>query len=266
MILSNAKRIDALTPLAGPLLQRLDLRHGPPDILTNFLLAAERVVRERGATLEIGNFDDMARVNAQHYDSWGRLVTMFDPRVAPIPADRAICIIGRDSAGDIAVTQATRLYDFAGTTLALEVASNRLFYPDSRPPPHERCEVTATSAQTLDGLAIYSGALWIRPDFRRRNLSPVLARIGRSLAFALHGATIAFSFARNELVTNGVAAGYGYKHFENSFRRFVADRLDFEGSYLWATDRETFADIEQFTATELAGGSLSDAKKQYGVI
>ena len=46
------------------------------------------------------------------------------------------------------------------------------------------CKVTTPAARRIGGVVFCAGSHWIRPDFRGRRLSHLLARLGRAYAIA----------------------------------------------------------------------------------
>ena len=61
----------------------------------------------------------------------------------------------------------------------------RLFYPDPDrpPPPTESVLMTAERSRQVSGRVVFSGAGWYRPDYRKKDLGTILARVSRALAY-----------------------------------------------------------------------------------
>ena len=100
-------------------------------------------------------------------------------------SQEAFCLIGRNRVGETVATHAVRLYDWASTSFAEEAESLRLFYadPTRMKYPNETCRVSAAAAHDVTGRVAYSGAAWVRPDYRGRSLALVLPRLAKAYAF-----------------------------------------------------------------------------------
>jgi hypothetical protein len=186
--------------------------HGPSELLGPFFLEADAVVRRAGVLLTLGDFAELAALNSANRDNWGPLIPLFDPANGPLHDDFAFCLIGRNRAGEAVATHAVRLYDWVGTSFAEEAESLRLFYPN--PPSHEfpleTCTVSASSARKVTGRVAYSGAAWVRPDFRGRALALVLPRMAKAYAFTRWRPDYIVSWMTEATYKRGLIAHVGY--------------------------------------------------------
>jgi hypothetical protein len=236
---------------AGDFLNQLCGHHGPRGLLGRFFLAAEAAARERGVELEFGSFDDLVETNRRNIRTWSQLVRVFDSSIAPIPADRAFCILGRDRHGEIVATQAARLYQTGEECLGDVMQSLRLFFPDSLTPElaaSERCEVTAPAARVLKGRIVYSGGGWYHPRFRGCALSAILPRISRAYAFTRWDSDYTVTFVADALIKKGVVARYGYTNVEWGVRSSSNGVVYYEGALAWMDSAQLTGDLDHFMA------------------
>lgn len=172
-----------------PLLDAVEVRYGPLATLGRFFLAADKAARARGVRLMVGNFDNLADLNAQEAANWPPLIPLFDPAFGPLSADNAFCLFARSATtGDVVATHAVRRFDWSTTNFKVEAESLRLFYsdPSSMKLATEACEVTAEAACDAVGNIVYSGAAWCRPDWRGNALSAILPRTAKAWAVRHH--------------------------------------------------------------------------------
>src|SRR5204862_8330583 len=84
---------------------------------------------------------------------------------------------------------------------------------------------------------------WIRPDFRGRQLSHLLARLGRAYAMSRWPVDWPIALVAPVLVTKGVSAGYGYKHASHSIFYPASPRGDLEVVLAYLSQNEAYQDI-----------------------
>lgn len=114
--------------------------------------------------------------------------------------------------GEIVATQAGRVYYWPDSTMEQE--ARLMFYAGRE--EGQNCVVTAADAKKISGVVFYGGSVWVRPDFRGRQLSQLLPRLGRAYAVARWPVDWGISLVAPVLVEKKVAAGYGYKHVSYS--------------------------------------------------
>jgi hypothetical protein len=231
---------------------------GPPRLFRQFFFLAEAEARARGVRLSFGTFDDLVETNRRNIETWSQLVRVFDSSIAPIPADRAFCILGRDSVGRIVATQAARVYDTSSSNLRDLMQGLQLFFPDTLTPEiaaREKCEVSAPSAAHLQGRIVYSGGGWYHPDYRGCQLSAILPRISRAYALARWNSDYTVTFVADALVARGVVARYGYTNIEWGVRSSANGRVYYEGHLAWMGRAQLISDLSRFVR---AGGTQID--------
>src|SRR3984893_14481714 len=138
----------------------LVINHGPAECLGRFMLAADTAARARGVLLSFAGLDEWVLTTGANSQSWRPLLPVFDPNCGLFAPTSAFCLLGRNDAGEVVVTQAARFFDWQGTTLHEEASSLRLLYrePDAWRREGEAIEVTAASARTITGKVAYNGA------------------------------------------------------------------------------------------------------------
>lgn len=167
-------------------LERLQIRHGPQKLLRDFFAKAEYAARQRGVYMSIGTVRELAEVNAANSDSWMPLTTTFRD-VGGIDDETCLVFLGRDNSGRVVATQAARIFDWSDSNFKEEAESLRFFYtnPERDRRDNESCIVTAAGADLIRGRVALGGGIWYHPEFRGRQLSGIITRMGRAYAYAL---------------------------------------------------------------------------------
>ena len=168
------------------LLDQITLLHGPHDLLGRFFLIADTAARDRGVKLRLrADFDGLVELNRRHRESWTAMSPIFDPAQSNLRIDSAFWLEAYDDEGDTVAAHAARLFDWTKTNAVDEIRDLRVFYDD--PSPHiaagESVELDGAAVARIRGRNVYGGALWVRPDYRRRGLTTIMPRISRTYAF-----------------------------------------------------------------------------------
>lgn len=183
------------------------VEHGPRDVLGRFFLKADTALRQRGIRLSFSDCDELKAVNHLNIDSWSPILPIFDPAVSDVGDKNCLVIVGRNSSGDVVFAHAARHYQLSDRSLKEEIESLRLFYRDPRSAalPDEAMLCSAPiAAKMRDGL-LFSGALWLRPDCRGRDIRDLTGPIIRSLSYTRWKPDYIFSFMVPKLVELGLA-------------------------------------------------------------
>jgi hypothetical protein len=171
-----------------------------------------KTARELGVRLRISaDFERLAALNKQHRDSWARLIPIFAPAHSNLDAQNAFFIEGIDEEGATVVTSAGRLYDFGDRSLASELRSLHVFFaePGPRVAAGESVEIRAPAAENICGRTMFSGAVWVRPDYRRHGFTKIVPRLTRSCALTLWNTPVFWMIIEPELDDIGVTRAYG---------------------------------------------------------
>jgi hypothetical protein len=230
----------------------LTIKHGPARLLSTFVLEGDKAARRMGIRLRLRHdFPELLYVNKQQIakGNWYRLPDYFNPEYSNLSPENSYWVSGESENGEIVVTQAGRIYYWPESTLEQEALT--MFYAERE--QGRRCTVTAAVAKAITGVVFCAGSHWIRPDFRGRRLSHLLARLGRAYAVSRWPVDWAVGLVAPILVEKGVAGGYGYKHASRSifFPASPWGDIEFVVSYL--TARESYGDLADFLAAGLSG-------------
>jgi hypothetical protein len=235
----------------------LTVRHGPAQLLARFVLAGHIAARQRGVDLRLrhdfAEFDFLAKRNAAR-DKLLRPTDIFNPDYAELTADNAFWLAGEDEHGEIVLLYAGRVYSWTDTTLAQEARG--LFYGGRD--VGQGCRMTpqaAEIARTIRGQVLYTGAGWIRADYRQRQLSRLFPRLGKAYAFARWPLDVNFGFVQAPLVAKAVATGFGYREELQTRSIFFTDSPwgDIEVALVRLLPTEAYEDFASFFAAELTG-------------
>jgi GNAT superfamily N-acetyltransferase len=177
-----------ITPRRLP--DQVTLVHGPHDLLGRYFLIADQAARDLGVRLRLrADFEGLIEATGRDAGGWPARNPIYDPRHSNLRLDNAFWIEGIDHAGDTAIVHAARLYDWPDTTVEAELRSLRVFYED--PAPHlaagEHVDIDETESTPVRGPAMWCGALWVRPDYRRRGLTRIIPRVTHAYAYTRWG-------------------------------------------------------------------------------
>jgi hypothetical protein len=194
------------------LLDQIAFVHGSRELLARYIAFADRAMRDIGVRLSVSSdFHRLMSLNDRHRDSWPPLLPIFNPAYSSLSSRDAFWIEGVDENGDTVVTSAGRCFNLGDRSLASELRALRIFY--DRPAPHiaagGRVDVTAPSAGRIFGHTMFSGALWVRPDYRRHGLTKIIPRLMRSCALAQWNIPVFWMMITPELDRIGVTRAYG---------------------------------------------------------
>ena len=98
--------------------------------LESCVLAADTEARRRGVLLSFAAMDELVATNKANSATWRPLLPIFDPECGRFDAESAFCLLGRNDAGEVVLTQAARFFDWRDTSFHDEATSLRLFYAD----------------------------------------------------------------------------------------------------------------------------------------
>ncbi len=229
----------------------LTIRHGPARQLSRFVLAADKAARRKGVFLRIRHdFDELIYANRQYTarGAWYPLLDGFNPERSDMTPEDSFWVSGEDENGEIVVTAACRIYDWAGTSLAEQARA--VWYGRDE---GQACVVTAEAAAQITGLVAWGGASWVRPDFRGRHLSYLIPRVLKSYSCSRWPIQSLFCFMGAENAKRGLAASYGHKNL--SYSIYYPDSPHGEQVIGYTRLEEFYAELAAFMAT---GGSVME--------
>jgi len=231
----------------------LTVKYGPPGLLSRFVLEGDKAARRMGLRLRLRyDFDTLLELNRQEIarGSWFRLVNMFNPEISDVSPENAFWVSGEDDSGEIVVTWAGRVYYWPDSTLAEQACAMFYGHADGQP-----CRVTAAAAKQISGVVLSAGGVWVRPEFRGRQLTRLFPRIGRAYACARWPVDWTISYVNPILVAKGVAAGYGQKNFGHSIFYPGSPWGDLEVVVAYTAAAKIYQDLEEFMIKERSPSS-----------
>jgi len=232
----------------------LTVKHGPAPLLSRFVLEGDKAARQMGLRRRLRHdFGELLYLNQREvaHGNWFKLVNMYNPAYCELSPENSYWISGENEQGDIVLTQAGRIYYWPETSLAEEARS--MFYAGDD--EGQLCRVTAPAARRIGGVVFCAGSHWIRPDFRGRRLSHLLARLGRAYAMARWPVEWAIALVAPVLVAKGVSAGYGYRHASHSIFFPASPWGDLEVVLAYLSQDEAYEDIAEYLGSELSAST-----------
>lgn len=225
--------------------------HGPAHIIGRVFLKADQALRRRGVTLHFGTFEELEEVNRRNGDSWRPLLPVFDHRCWELGDHNSYCLLGRDSRGDVVVTQGGRLYEWSNTNFFEEARNMRLFYsdPERMARPGETAVITAQASRQITGRVVFSGAGWYRRDFRKRDMGVILSRVSRALAYTRWRTDHTTTIMAEGVFHGGLGqrAGYTKHDWELQLVNFAVGTV--RTAVLWMPAAEMLQDLSWFVET-----------------
>jgi hypothetical protein len=236
----------------------LTVKHGPGRLLSRFVLEGDKAARRTGLRLRLRHdFGELLYFNKREvaHGHWFKLVNMYNPAYCDLSSENSYWISGENEKGDIVLTQAGRIYYWPDTNLAEEARS--MFYGGHD--EGQLCSVTAPAARRIGGGVVFcAGSHWIRPDFRGRQLSQLMARLGRAYAMSRWPVDWIIALVAPVLVAKGVSSGYGYKHASHSIFYPASPWGDLEVVLAYLSQCEAYNDIAEYLANELSARATDD--------
>lgn len=201
------------------LVEQVDLVHGPRDLIARYITFADHVAHDLGLRLRISaDFERLIDLSKQQRENWPPLSPIFNPKYSDLDDDTSFLIECIDEFDDTVMTSAGRLYDHGDRSLAEDLRSLRVFYRNPAPylASGDIITVTARSAEHIFGRTGYSGAVWVRPDYRRHGLTKVIPRLTRTVLFTRWNPPVFWATIAPNLDAVGVTRAYGSWHVEQS--------------------------------------------------
>jgi hypothetical protein len=246
-------------------LEDIRIDHGPARELGRFFLAADAMVRAAGIQLQLVSINDASQAHTDNKDSWSAFPPMLDSRLSDIDPAKSYALLGYNRRGDVVSSQAGRIYDTPRQQSLSDMIGDQSFlYGGSFDPQkgHPTCHITAPSSRQVNGRYVYSGALWVHPDYRGHRLANVLPRVSRAYALARWNTDFTIAFVAD--TTSALCMRYGYPNIEPG--------VEFRGlgpsysamSFMWMTADQLVEDLGRFmdSTRPQVDGAVSDRAAQ----
>ncbi|SMY10100.1 hypothetical protein [Flavimaricola marinus] len=182
--------------------------------LSNILSAFEA----SGIRIQIG--DDFATYRSlrTRQSDRGPIYAMFDVASSYIDRDNGFWICGYDATGELVHTQAVRLLDLSGGTLATHLNNHRHKYitPDSTPDPDLTFYSGPDALHSITGRVCYHGDFWLRGRGlggpRSQGATSLLSRLLIEIMVGAWNPSFVFALVPKSLAAKGAHLRYGYNH------------------------------------------------------
>ncbi|MEL7428820.1 MAG: hypothetical protein AAFN43_02360 [Pseudomonadota bacterium] len=220
----------------------------PTIALRETVRQCEYLINHLGVFLQSGNDFEVFKFFASDSERETPLDPIFSPTDSNIETVCGKWLIGRNQKGEVVQTQAMRMLDLKGQTLA-RFFQNDLF--QIRPfgqqiDPDKTVWRLSGSAAKMQGEVCYHGGLWIRKDFRGGSLTALITRY--LLAKTLLELSPDFFIGLQAPVTacRGLSAREGYTRLEqSSIIWHLTDSPDaFEDWLVWMSADEAAFNLE----------------------
>ena len=236
------------------LIDSIQIDYGPVNMLGRFFLLAQQLIGDLGISMCRATLSDLAALQSGHKFSWALFPPMLDVRLSAIPEDMSYALVGRNAEGDVVCAQGGRIYSTGERSLDDIARDQSFFYAAGTTPSFDspRIALTAPSASTIAGTFVYSGALWVRPDYRGQRLSRLLPRLSRAFALAHWNTRYTIALVSDQIAKSPLFEMYGYQRIEPTFRISGLMVQDMVGSLMWMDAEELVTDLARFLAVQRA--------------
>ncbi|MFQ6548990.1 hypothetical protein AADZ90_013620 [Aestuariibius sp. 2305UL40-4] len=188
--------------------------------LTTHLSGILRDLEAAGIHVEVG--DDFAKFRAYRslQTDRGPIYPMFDVASSYIDSANGFWICGFDASGELIHTQAARLLDLSGISLASHLSSHRHKYitPDTTPDPDLTFYSGPEALQKITGKVCYQGEFWLRARGlggpRSQGMTTLLSRVLFEIMVGAWNPSFVFALVPKQLAAKGAHLRYGYCHCE----------------------------------------------------
>lgn len=224
-----------------------------------FVASVNDITKDQGMTLQVGSdFTEYANLVAK-YRPEQPLGLPFDCKKHFIKPANGFWIVGWNQQGELVHTQAMRLIDLAGVSLA-EYLQER--FTDFPPPvanldlPRSRYH-PGPSAKKILGTACYHGDLWLKGGeggYRSKGMPTVLARLALVCSMLRWAPDHVFGFMVQPVAFKGLAEREGYMHSEpgSLFWHYTDSNIITEVFTVWMR-REDISHILKIPLATLIG-------------
>ena len=173
-----------------------------------------------GLRVEVGeDFAEYRRLRNAQPDR-GTLYPMFDVSCSFIDASNGFWLAGFNAQNEMVHTQAIRLLNLSGSTLAQHMSEHRHKYitPETTPHPDATFFSGPQALDRVTGKVCYHGDFWLKSKElgspRGRGLTPLFSRLTFELAHRAWEPDFFFGLMPRQSAMKGLHYRYGYFHCE----------------------------------------------------
>ncbi|WP_052249730.1 hypothetical protein [Tateyamaria sp. ANG-S1] len=210
-----------------------------------------RELEEAGIHVVLGDdFLEYRRHRAQQPDR-SPVYPMFDVQSSYIDHTNGFWICGYDPGGDLIHTQAIRLLNLQGLSLAEHLTLHRHKYitPDSTPDPDKTSFTGPRALTAITGRVGYHGDFWLRSKGlagpRSHGATAVLSRLLLEIAALTWNPSYMFALVPKSLAAKGAHLRYGYIHCEPGRWIGPDQQITDEDHLIWMSADDMAALIEE---------------------
>ncbi|WP_299204491.1 hypothetical protein [uncultured Tateyamaria sp.] len=222
------------------------------EVITRFS-GVLRDLEEMGIRVKIcDDFQEYRALRNRQIDR-GPIYPMFDVASSYVDHNNGFWICGFDPDGELVHTQAVRILDLSGVSLAthLELHRHKYITPDSTPDPDQTFFSGPEALNTITGKVGYQGDFWLRAKGlagpRSQGATALLSRLLLELTVIAWDPSFVFAFVPKPLAAKGAHLRYGYMHCEAG-RWIGPDQQVTDEDYLiWMSAKDLASSFAQAT-------------------
>ena len=206
--------------------------------IANFISSTTMSIAQEGVVLETGSDFQIYKDEISHQPEKGPVMPNFDPDYNNFDDNSAFWMIGRDYEGQIVHTQAVRLLELNGDSLASyiegsfeEFTPNGWFYDEEKSHYH-----APPDCQQIKGNVCCHGEFWLKggpTGFRGAGMTILTARLAMVVSLMKWSPDFIFALMTSNTICKGLAARAGFMH-SGQMNRFWFLPDDEESVEAWA--------------------------------
>jgi hypothetical protein len=242
-----------------------------PKGLFGSITAVSEILRElerSGMRVEVG--DDFATFRSYRFGQTDRnpIYPMFDVASSYVDKTNGFWICGFDRSGTLIHTQAARLLDLSGVTLAqhLKVHRHKYITPDTTPDPDLTFYSGPEALHTITGKVCYHGEFWLHAyglgGPRSQGATALLSRILLVLMTQCWDPDFVFAFLPKHLAAKGAHLRYGYNHCEHGRWIGPDQQVTEEDFMIWMTASDVRNTLSRAPLDLLTGARTSAVRPE----
>jgi len=215
--------------------------------IANFISSTTLSIAQHGVTLETGSDFRIYKNAISHQPEKGPVMPNFHPDYNKFDENTAFWMIGRDNEGQIVHTQAVRLLDLNGDSLANYIeGSFEEFTPKGWVFDAEKSQYYAPpGCHQIKGTVCCHGEFWLKggnTGQRGAGMTILTARLAMVISLMKWAPDFIFALMTSNTICKGLAARAGFMHTGqmNRFWFLPDDEESVEAWAVWLTNHDIF--------------------------